>query len=583
MKKHISKSILSILITSSVLLCVLTGCNRAKSFEEFTENLFLEEITTNTINLHYTLESPKDYGISKYDISLGDFSKKAREDHYKSLQETKLTLLTYPYLSLSQEEQLTYDILSDYVDTQISLYPYELYSEPLSAYNGLHTKLPILFAEYEFQSEQDIKDYLKLLSLTHKYFSQILEFEKEKSESGLFMSNELCEVVIDSCESFLENTSEHYLLTTFENRINQLENLSEKKKASYINKNKQALEDYVFPAYNTIIEELTNLVGTGKNERGLCYYEHGKEYYERLIYSLTGCSDSIDEIYNRINTKCFEDLMICADLQDKDGAILEKCNGLEWEISSPEETLSLLQKTILSEFPEIADVSCTIDYIDASLEEYLAPAFYIVAPIDNYMENRIFLNNSVSHDDIYSFTTLAHEGYPGHLYQTVMTYEYGYESVRNILDYTGFVEGWATYVEMMAYNYAGLEDDIASMLSHNQSAMLSLYATSDIGIHYYGWTNKDMYKFWNSYGIADEKMIDEITRIILSDPGNYLSYYVGYLEFLDLKTDAQTLLGTTYSNVQFHQTLLDIGPAPFDIVDKYFETYYSAQTESTID
>ena len=158
MKKHISKSILSILITSSILLCVLTGCNRAKSFEEFTENLFLEEITTNTINLHYTLESPKDYGISKYDISLGDFSKKARESNYKSLQETKLTLLTYPYLSLSQEEQLTYDILSDYVDTQISLYPYELYSEPLSAYNGLHTKLPILFAEYEFQSEQPVKE-----------------------------------------------------------------------------------------------------------------------------------------------------------------------------------------------------------------------------------------------------------------------------------------------------------------------------------------------------------------------------------------------------------------------------------------
>lgn len=583
LKKHICKPILPILLTCSLMLCFLTGCNRPESFKEFTENLFLDEVTANTINLHYTLENPESYGISNYDISLGDFSKKARQKSYESLQETKLTLLTYPYLSLSKEEQLTYDILSDYLDTQINLYPYELYAEPLAAYNGLHTELPILFAEYEFHSEQDVKDYLKLLSLTKEYFKQILDFEKEKSESGLFMSDELCQAVIDSCESFLENPSEHYLLTTFENRLNEVDGLSEKKKTSYIEKNKQALEGYVFPAYELMIEELNQLLGTGKNELGLCYYENGKDYYERLVYSLTGCSDTIDEIYNRINAKCFDDLIVCADLQDKDSSILEKCNGLEWEMSSPEEMLSLLQENMLSEFPEIAEVSCTVDYIDPCLEEYLAPAFYIVAPIDNYVENRIFLNDSASHSDIYAFTTMAHEGYPGHLYQTVMTYEHGYESVRSILDYTGFVEGWATYVEMMSYYYAGLNEDIASMLSHNQSATLSLYATSDIGIHYYGWTNEDMYKFWNSYGITDEDIIDEITRIILSDPGNYLSYYVGYLEFLDLKTYAKTTLGSEYSTIKFHRTLLDIGPAPFDIVEKYFESYYSLQTESTID
>uniref|UniRef100_UPI004056A082 DUF885 domain-containing protein n=1 Tax=Agathobacter sp. TaxID=2021311 RepID=UPI004056A082 len=583
MKKHISKPILPVLLICSMLLCFLNGCSHPGSFEEFTENLFLEEVTSNTINLHYTVEDPQGYGISDYDISLGDFSKKGREKNYKLLQETKLTLLTYPYLSLSEEEQLTYDILSDYLDTQIKLYSYELYEEPLAAYNGLHTQLPILFAEYEFHSEQDVKDYLKLISLTRDYFSQIVDFEKEKAENGLFMSDELCEAVIESCESFVENPSKHYLLTTFENRIHSLDGLSEKKKQSYIEKNKQALTDYIIPAYENLIKELTALLGTGKNELGLCQYEHGKAYYELLVYSLTGCSDSVDEIYNRINVQCFDDLMVCADLQDKDSSIIEKCSGLEWEISSPEEMLSLLQRNILSEFPEPADASCTIDYIDPCLEEYLSPAFYIVAPIDNYTKNRIFLNNSDSHSDIYAFTTMAHEGYPGHLYQTLMTYEYGFEPVRSILDYNGFVEGWATYVEMMSYAYAGLDEDIASMLSHNQSATLSLYATSDIGLHYYGWTSEDMYEFWSSYGITDTDTIDEITRIILSDPGNYLSYYVGYLEFLDLKDYAKSLLGNEFSSVAFHRTLLDIGPAPFDVVEKYFENCYSPRTDSATD
>ena len=225
-------------------------------------------------------------------------------------------------------------------------------------------------------------------------------------------------------------------------------------------------------------------------------------------------------------------------------------------------------------------MSCSyeINYVEPSLEEYLAPAFYIVAPIDNYKENVIYINNAYISSDIYAFTTLAHEGYPGHLYQTVMTYSYEFPLVRSILNYSGFVEGWATYIEMMAYEYAGLDEDIASFLSHNQAATLSLYATSDIGLHYYGWSFEDMKAFWAGYGITNETIIKEITQLILSEPGNYLKYYVGYIEFLELKSYAKDLFANEYSDKAFHQAILDIGPAPFSIVEKYLPAYYSPQT-----
>ena len=116
------------------------------------------------------------------------------------------------------------------------------------------------------------------------------------------------------------------------------------------------------------------------------------------------------------------------------------------------------------------------------------------------------------------------------------------------------------------------------MLSHNQSATLSLYATSDIGIHYMNWTEDDMYKFWSSYGITDKNTIHEITQLILSEPGNYLKYYVGYLEFMELKNYAKDLFGEDYSTVEFHRALLDIGPAPFSIVEDYLDDFYSPQT-----
>ena len=250
---------------------------------------------------------------------------------------------------------------------------------------------------------------------------------------------------------------------------------------------------------------------------------------------------------------------------------------MEWEFENPNTALVSLQEKILKDFPTPPETTYEINYVDPALKDFLSPAFYIVAPVDNYEENVIYINEGYVSSDIYSFTTLAHEGYPGHLYQTVMTYEYDYPDVRSILNYSGYVEGWATYVEMMAYRYADIDEDIADFLSHNQAATLSLYASSDIGLHYYNWTEDDMYKFWSGYGITDKDSIKEITQLILSEPGNYLKYYVGYIEFLELKDYAKQEFGDAYSDLEFHRAILDIGPAPFHIIKSYLEDFYSSK------
>lgn len=547
------------------------------SFEEFTNQLFLEEITTNTINLHYCVENPAALGITDYEISLGDFSKEARERSSTYLNETLSEVLSYDYEILSLENQLTYDLLVDYLNTQLSLCKYDLYVEPLSYSGGLQMELPILFAEYEFTCEQDVKDYLEMIALADEYFDQVMDFEAEKADKNMFMSTDLCELVIDSCESFLLNKETHYLVSSFESRLNELD-MSEQKKASYTRQNLTILEKQLFPAYEEMITELNELKNRGTNPLGICNLDNGKKYYELLVYSETGCEESVDAVFRRIENQRMQDLLICSQLQAQNENLIQECNSLEWEMANPDAMLSSLQTAILEDFPAPPDCSYEINYVEPALEEYLAPAFYIVAPIDNYKENIIYINDGYISSDIYAFTTLAHEGYPGHLYQTVMTYTYEYPWVRSILNYSGYVEGWATYIEMMAYGYADLNEDISTFLSHNQAATLSLYASSDIGLHYYGWDFEEMKAFWEGYGITNEAVIKEITQLILSEPGNYLKYYVGYIEFLELKDYAKELFGESYSDKQFHQAVLDIGPAPFSILEKYLPKYYSPNT-----
>lgn len=546
------------------------------SFEEFTDQLFRDEISSNTINLHYCVENPAALGINDYKISLGDFSKEARKNT-SYIEETLSQVLSYDYEMLSLENQLTYDVLIDYLNTQLRLSKYDYYQEPLSFSGGLQMELPILLAEYEFGNEQDVKDYLNIIALVDEYFNQVMSFEAEKSNKGMFMSSDLCNLVIESCESFLLNRENHYLITTFRTRLETL-NLSNQKEASYIRQNLSILEKQLFPAYEKMITQLNELKNTGNNSGGICHYEKGKEYYEAFVYSSTGCEDSIDSIFRRIENQRMQDLLVCAQLEANDESLIQQCSYLEWEMSSPNAMLESLQSAIIENFPAAPNCSYEINYVEPALEEYLSPAFYIVAPIDNYKENVIYINDGYISSDIYAFTTLAHEGYPGHMYQTVMTYTYEIPLIRSILDYSGYAEGWATYIEMMAYDYAGLDADIASFLSHNQSATLSLYATSDIGLHYYGWSFEDMKAFWEGYGITNEAVIKEITQLILSEPGNYLKYYVGYIEFLELKAFAKDFFGESYSDKAFHQAILDIGPASFEILEKYLPMYYSPQT-----
>ena len=568
------KRCLTFLFCVCLIISTFASCNHTHSFTDYTDQLFREEVTANTLNLHYTLEDPAAYGIKHYDISLGDFSKEARQQSKEHIIEQKEQLSEFPYFNLTTEERLTFDILWDYLSTQEALAEYDLYQEPLSYSGGLQMELPILFAEYEFQDKQDVKEYLELIALTDEYFTQIMDFEKEKSDAGLFMSDTLCQAVIESCYAFLENKENHYLISTFEKRLEKL-GLSDKEIASYMVKNKKILNEQLFPAYEDMIAKLRLLQNTGVNDGGLCHLENGRDYYALLVNQETGCEDSVDEIFRRIELQRIEDLLLCTSLQEENAALSEACSTLEWKLENPKSALQELQQDILTDFPTPPNATCEINYVDSALEDYLAPAFYIVAPLDNYEENVIYINEGHVDDDLYAFTTLAHEGYPGHLYQTVMSYAYEMPAVRSILNYSGYVEGWATYIEMMSYAYADIDEDVAAFLSHNQSATLSLYASSDIGLHYYGWTSEDMYAFWGGFGITNTSVIDEITQLILSEPGNYLKYYVGYIEFLELRNYAENMLGSTFNLKDFHRTVLDIGPAPFAILEKYLESYYS--------
>lgn len=560
----------ALLIVLLLVLCQnIPGLHLGKrvSFSEFCTTLFQDEVTSNTLNLHFTLKDPASMDISSYDVSLGSMSENSPKNTKQELTSLQKQLKKYSRRTLKRDEKLTYDLLDDYITRQLALAEFPYYNEVLSPSGGVTSQLPVLLAEYQFSSKQDIEDYLTLLSQMDTYFSGILEYEKAKADKGLFMSDKSCMKVLSGCEVFTEHPDDNFLIQTFANRLDACEGLTDSEKSDYIARNQTVIADHVIPAYKEMIQGLTQMIGLGRNDWGLCGYKDGAAYYEALVAYYTGCDDGVESLFQQIDDARKEDLSACTNVLAKNPKLVTATPELDENLTDENAMVEYLQNAILKDFPKPPETSFEICHVDPSLSEYLAPAFYITAPMDDYYNNRIYINNASNYDDLYYFTTLAHEGYPGHLYQTVQSYFYGIEPVHSILNYPAYTEGWATYVEMQAYYYAGLDNDLATLLQHNQAATLSLYATSDIGIHFYGWKENEMKKFWSEYGITDEKTINSITDLILEEPGNYLKYYVGYLKFRQLRAACEEKAGKKFDVVKFHEQILQIGPAPFDLLE----------------
>ena len=580
--KSLKKRTLGILLTFSILLLLgtffysqhHTSQTEDQRFENYTDQLFRQELSGNTLSLHYTLKNPATYNIVNSSVSLGTYQ--TDTSNLSASLENSLSLLhSYDKTKKKKRNQATYEILENHLSYSLKSSQYLLYEEPLASLTGAQAQLPILLSEYQFYTKQDVDTYLALLAETPEYFASILDFEEEKSKHGLFMSKPQADAIIDECETFINLQNNNFLYSSFEQRLQTL-NLPKKEKDAYVEKNVDSIKQYVYPAYEQLMQGLHELKNSGINSGGLCHLPEGDKYYELLTAIETGSSRSIPELQELTKKHIAEDL---ASIQKTLSSLstetpspssdLFKSQGVVLEDSNPASILSSLRGNLSGHFPAPPNVNVQIKYVSQEMQNFLSPAFYLIPALDNTEENIIYINNGHISDDLSLYTTLAHEGYPGHLYQTTYFASKNPSPIRHLLDCGGYTEGWATYSEMLSYYFAPIKKTQATLMQKNSSILLGLYALADMGIHYDGWSLLDTTTFFRGYGITDTKAIEEIYQLILSDPANYLKYYIGYVEFLELKKEAMTLWGKEFTQERFHKAVLDMGPAPFDLIRKY--------------
>lgn len=556
-------------------------------FRSFTREVFQKEISGSMLTLHYSLADPEKKNIARPAPTLGTVS----YDNTASIhqcQEYLKKLLSFSYSDLSRENRLTSDMLLLYFHTSEASLQNGFPEEILSPSLGIQAQLPVLLAEYAFYKEQDISDYLNILVSIEPYFESILQYEQERAHQGYFMSDTTLDRILEQCREFVKDPENNYMLDVFSQKLKEYGKFTDSEQNELMKRHKEILLNKVIPSYEKLIIGLNALRGSGKNPMGLAYYKKGQKHYEYLLQTETGCYDSVKKIQQRLYEQLADDTARIQMMLKEQPSLLQKMNAeTDLDTFQPTKALQILQKKSEKDFPALPEtVSPDIRYVHKSMEAYSSPAFYLTPPLDTGSPNVIYINPSSQTSNLELFTTLSHEGFPGHLYQTVYFGSCDPDDIRYLITSSGYVEGWATYVESYGYQYAAdyLDDPAASDLTAlawmNRSINLCIYSLMDIGIHYHGWTPDAAASFLKNFGITDTSVVQEIYQYIVETPGNYLKYYLGYLNFLDLRQKWQDTLGEHFDLKKFHQKILETGPVSFPVLQKYMDQELSEKGEA---
>lgn len=566
-----------------------------EDFSVFLDEFFREYATTDSLSLHYTVSHPEQLNLEKPEISLGHFGLASLAASNETAKQYLDRLHSFSREMLTADEQLYYDLISYALENSIQPEETFLYDTPLGPSTGLQTQLPVLLAEYRFSSLQDVEDYFLLLNDMPRYFSELCDFEKARSAAGTQSCAEVLSRILLQCNSFVEDPGNNFLIESFRDRLSVLSELTAEQTAELCIRNQKLVFTKVIPAYEQLTETLKSLIDTAVPAAGLASFPGGADYYASLVKSNTGSEKSIPELEQMLSDALTKNMLTMFTLYEseslrkelkayqEDGlsvkatsentpitassSDLSKSTAGVYSTSTSELSLSVLgqlQTEICNDFPMPADASFRVESVHPSLEDFISPAFYLIPPFDNYKENVIYINNTkCAVESLYS--TLAHEGYPGHLYQNTYFSSTSPHPVRMLLNFTGYDEGWGTYAELYAYQYADCSEELRQFLIAEQVAGLCLYSLSDIRIHYYGDDLSAVSALLQKYGFSPESA-EELFYTQLAEPGIYLPYSVGYLEICELRDFYLSIKGTEASLLPFHTFLLETGPAPFDLL-----------------
>lgn len=545
-------------------------------FKELDDEMFVWYVTSDITTLDQFCAYPENFGINEADVpvTLGDFSEEANNEWVADCAEWRAKLAEIDREALSDHSALAYDTICRFFDGEIESKDWFYNYEPLDEYVGLQSNLPLVFGLYMFKDEKDVQNYLELLADVPRYMGQVLAFEQERANRGYFMTEDMLDEILPGIKAIAESGETSYLHGTFKEAMDDADYLTAAQKKEYIAKNDELVKTVWVEGYQLLYDGLEALREKCREPIGA--YEQGGDAYDYFCWKLRMegagnrsvkseirlVEDCISEMYSELMErypKCYDEFM----------------EGKALTLGSLAEDEKYLKSIIDQIVPPMPEVEVKYLEIPKELQDDFSPAAYLTPALDDYYHNIILTNPK--DQEHYDMSTLAHEGFPGHMYQ--FTYQYNLGTIPKfqlIIETNGYAESWSTNSEL---NVARINDKFGADLA--TSTFLNDYLTNliimvcTLKVNGMGTSKQGLRDYLSTWGM--DQYTDEILDICINMPIYYFKYSGGFCELYNLTNRIKKTLKDNFDSVKFYEEYLSWGPSYFDLLNARMSDWAKAQ------
>ena len=553
-------------------------------FEAFLDKVFKEGMEGDYLTLHFSVTDYKKLGLEKPPVDLGELKYGFDEANFKYYEDQLKELQSFDFDKLSYRQQYDYEALEYSLYETLADLGFYQYSFLFSTASCLPENIVSNFTDFTFYDEESVEDYLTCLADLDRYFDDALKYTADQNKDGYGLLDPWIDWTQETCTDVTRKSEDNAFITTFDDRMADLDFLSDAQKAEYSAKNKEIVLNEVLPAFSKVKDELEQYRGKVKmDDYALCNLD--KDYAE-LTYMLYGSSNKpLEEVWQELKdnldtleseyVSCFYDPVSYAKYMAAQSGVPESFT------LSEKDTLEFLRNNLGDYYPDLGDVDYDVAVLDPDTAPASAVAYYWSAPVDNPNQNIIRVNPNHIDSGYSAYGTLSHEGFPGHLYQHVFYQRTNPHNFRSVIGFIGYTEGWAEDAHRYALRLSGVDDDYAATAMYiDNSAYFPVLSLIDLGVNYFGWTAQDIVKYFNTQSQLfsfDEETAKYYREVVIEMPAVYCSYGLGSSAFMTLEKNTKATLGDRFDYVTYHEALLKNGPLPFNILQNAVDEYIASK------
>lgn len=538
-------------------------------FNAFLDTIFNDTVTENYLFMHTSVTDYKAIGLTKPEVTWGNLEYGVDNEQIESMINQYNTLLSFDYDTLTYTQQYDYDLLQySLLETLCGLYFYEynlIFSDSGSVSDNIITNL----MEFKFYDEESVDDYIELLKDVPNYINQAIEYSKKQSENNLYHTDTMLDSEVVYIKSIIDDDGKS-LIDAFKTNSEYQDKYDE-----VVNLIKYDVCD----SFNTLYDYVLTLYGLGEDE-SLQLSNIDQDYAEYVFITNTSNNASLEDTFLALYTFYANTVNAFLDAYQANEDLYTEYyefignNEVEPLNLDGKEMLEYLRNNTNTRYNKV-----NVDYTVSELSTLgsSTAGYYVTAPLDDLNQNVIRLNPNFTSvgTGISNYEILAHEGFPGHLYQNYYFMHTNPHNFRSTQNFIGYTEGYADLAAFDALELLDYPDSEMFKCAMVESTILNahvVYSIIDMAVNYMGYDLDATKDLMDQMGL-DSDYAEELYEYVISMPAIYSRYGVGFVTFYNLREKAKEELGDKFDYVSFSDTILKNGPLPFNILEGAVNEY----------